>query len=83
MRFAYAYTPETEEEYEAAINEALDQAEGLEWEAGELQQEARRWYDRVDTLWLEYYEKFPVQKEHPVGPGQIELNPDFFEEDNG
>lgn len=83
MRFAYAYSPETKEEYEAAINEALDQAEGLEWEAGELQKESQRWYDRVDTLFMEYYEKFDIPRpiNHPVGPGQIELDPDFFKKD--
>lgn len=83
MRFQYAWTPETEEEYQQAINEALDQAEGLTFEANELQKEAQRWYDRVETLWLEYYEKFPVDKTYPVGPGQIQLNlnPDFFKED--
>lgn len=81
MRFAYAYTPETQEEYEAAINEAMDQAEGLTFEANELQKEAQRWYDRADTLSLEYYQKFPVDKTYPVGPGQIQLNPEFFEKD--
>lgn len=80
MRFAYANEPKTKEEYEEAINEAIDQAEGLTWESDELRKEAERWYDRVDTLFIEYYEKFDVSRplDHPVGLGQIELNPEFF-----
>lgn len=75
--------PQTEQDYEDAINEAHDWADELEMEISELREEANWWDRRIADLWEEYYEKFRPPSQHPVGPGQtsIELNPDFFKED--
>ena len=74
--------PQTQEDYEDAINEAEDQYDEIMGEIEDLQEIAGWWAKRGTVLWDECYEKFH-SKPHPVGPGQtsIELNQDFFRRD--
>lgn len=53
MRFAYANTPQTIEEYDEAIAEAHAQAEGLYQHSEQLAGEAARWEDRALLLEIE------------------------------